>query len=109
MIDDAETLVISFASMGRVSKGVVSELRDKGYKVGLIRPFTMWPFFKEELATMVGNLRPKKIVVPEINYGQLRILVEWALKGFDVPVIGVNLVNGDLIPPEMVEEAILHA
>jgi len=34
--------------------------------------------------------------------------VEWALKGFDVPVLGVNVVNGDLIPPELIEEAILH-
>jgi 2-oxoglutarate ferredoxin oxidoreductase subunit alpha len=75
MLEDAETLVISFASMGRVSKGVVSELREQGYKVGLIRPFTMWPFFKDELSNIVSNVHPKKIVVPEINYGQLRLLV----------------------------------
>jgi len=107
-LDGAETLVISFASMGRVAKGVVVELRSQGYKVGLIRPFTMWPFFKEELRDIVNHVKPKKIVIPEINYGQLRLLVEWALKGFDVPVLGVNVVNGDLIPPELIEEAILH-
>jgi len=107
-LDGAETLVISFASMGRVAKGVVVELRSQGHKVGLIRPFTMWPFFKEELRDIVNHVKPKKIVIPEINYGQLRLLVEWALKGFDVPVLGVNVVNGDLIPPELIEEAILH-
>jgi len=68
----------------------------------------MWPFFKEELRDIVKHVKPKKIVIPEINYGQLRLLVEWALKGFDVPVLGVNVVNGDLIPPELIEEAILH-
>ncbi|NPV89107.1 2-oxoacid:acceptor oxidoreductase subunit alpha [Coprothermobacteraceae bacterium] len=108
MLDDAEVLVVSFASMGRVSKGVVKELRDRGVKVGLLTPLTMWPFFAPELRAVVDKLNPKKIVVPEINYGQLRILVEWALRGTSVPVIGVNLVNGDLIPPEMIEEAILH-
>jgi len=107
-LNDAETLVISFASMGRVAKGVVVELRSQGHKVGLVRPFTMWPFFKEELRDIVSHVKPKKIVIPEINYGQLRLLVEWALKGFDVPVLGVNVVNGDLIPPELIEEAILH-
>ncbi|MGB4305154.1 MAG: 2-oxoglutarate:acceptor oxidoreductase, partial [Coprothermobacter proteolyticus] len=95
-------------SMGRVAKGVVAELRSQGHKVGLIRPFTMWPFFKEELRDIVNHVKPKKIVIPEINYGQLRLLVEWTLKGFDVPVLGVNVVNGDLIPPELIEEAILH-
>lgn len=107
-LNDAETLVISFASMGRVAKGVVVELRSQGHKVGLVRPFTMWPFFKEELRDIVSHVKPKKIVIPEINYGQLRLLVEWALNGFDVPVMGVNVVNGDLIPPELIEEAILH-
>ena len=63
--------------MARIAKGVVNKLREKGVKVGLIRPITLWPFPNR---TFTKHLRPKaKYLVVEMSYGQMIDDVKLAL------------------------------
>lgn len=43
-VDDAEVIVAAFGTAARLSRGVIDEMREEGYKVGLIRPITVNPF-----------------------------------------------------------------
>ena len=42
--EDAELVFVAYGTMARVVKNCVNEMRAEGYKVGLIRPKTVWPY-----------------------------------------------------------------
>ncbi|MCI1780232.1 MAG: 3-methyl-2-oxobutanoate dehydrogenase subunit VorB, partial [Bacteroidales bacterium] len=42
--DDAEYLIVAYGSMSRLSESAVDIAREKGYKVGLLRPITLFPY-----------------------------------------------------------------
>jgi len=66
--DDAELVIAAYGITARVAKGAVNLAREKGMKVGLIRPITLWPFpegaFKELAASV------EKFLVVEMSNGQ---------------------------------------
>ena len=68
MTEDAELIIAAYGMTARVSKGVVNLARDKGMKVGLIRPVTLWPFPNE--AMMEAAKTAKKMLVVEMSNGQ---------------------------------------
>ncbi len=41
---DAEYIIVALGLEGRASIGACKQLREEGYKVGVIRPITAWPF-----------------------------------------------------------------
>lgn len=43
-LDDAEYVLVAYGLAGRSVVGTVEQLREAGYKVGYIRPITLWPF-----------------------------------------------------------------
>ena len=67
--EDAEYLLVSYGTTGRICKSTVLNARAKGIKLGLIRPITLWPFpdnaFKPFLSTV------KEVVTVELNTGQM--------------------------------------
>jgi pyruvate/2-oxoacid:ferredoxin oxidoreductase alpha subunit/ferredoxin len=67
--DDCEVLVVAANTPARMAKGAVQELRDKGIKVGLFRPITVWPFPVRFLMPLLEHTR--RIVVVEASNGQL--------------------------------------
>jgi len=73
-MDDAELALISFGISARSSKAAVNRARKKGYKVGLIRLKTIWPFPEEYFEKIADDI--KNFLVVEINYGQLKYEVE---------------------------------
>ena len=74
MMDDAEYALVSFGISGRGCKAAVRMARQKGYKVGLIRLRTVWPFPDEYFEKLADEI--KKFIVVEINYGQIKLEVE---------------------------------
>ena len=68
MTDDAKILLISFGIVSRVAKGAVIKARKMGFKIGLLRPITLWP----SPETIVNKLADQvdHIIVAEINNGQ---------------------------------------
>ena len=67
--DDAEVVVVAYASAARVMEGAVNRLRAEGHKVGLFRPISLYPFPKKELREFSGNGR--RIAVFELSMGQM--------------------------------------
>lgn len=67
--EDAEYLIVSYGTTGRISKSTVLNARKKGIKLGLIRPITLWPFPKKAFEPILDNI--KGIVTVELNTGQM--------------------------------------
>ena len=66
--EDAELVFVAYGTVSRIVKTTVDQMREEGYKVGLIRPKTLWPFpnkaFKE-----IPNA--KNLLVVEMSLGQM--------------------------------------
>ncbi len=69
MTDDAEIVIVAFGTLSRIAHEMVSQARAKGYKLGLFRPITLWPFAEEALRESIR--RAKGVVVLEHNAGML--------------------------------------
>lgn len=69
--EDAELLICAYGTVARICKSAISILRNKGYKVGLFRPITVWPFPEKELAAVMAQPAVKKAVAVEISAGQM--------------------------------------
>ncbi len=102
-LDDAEIGVFAYGSCARSARRAMNTAREKGIKVGLLRPKVLWPFPDKEVREMGKQVHT--IIVPEMNLGQMAHEVEWAVAG-DARVERVNLISGDPISPMMVMEKI---
>ncbi len=69
MMEDAEYCVVAFGIAARVAKNAVVSAREKGIKVGLIRPITLWPFPKKVLEQAAE--RVKGFICVELSMGQM--------------------------------------
>lgn len=56
-VDDAEYVFVGYGLSGRSCLGAVKELREEGYKVGLIRPITVWPYPEKAFREMNPNVK----------------------------------------------------
>ena len=78
MMDDAEYCVVAFGIASRVAKNAIVEARNKGIKVGMIRPITLWPF-----PTKVFEAAAEKahtFISVELSMGQMLEDVKLATK-----------------------------
>lgn len=105
-MDDAEVCVVSCGITARVSRNAILEARQKGIKVGMIRPITLWPFPKKPLAAAADKV--KSFLVVELNMGQMSEDVELATR-CKKPVYTCNRVGGMIPDPEEVLAAIEKA
>jgi 2-oxoglutarate ferredoxin oxidoreductase subunit alpha len=78
-LEDAEFVVVSFGSAGRVSLSAVRAARSEGIKVGLLRPVSLSPFPASELETLSKS--SQAFLVVEMNSGQMLDDVQRAVKG----------------------------
>ena len=77
--DDAEYLLTAFGSCARITRKAMEMARDKGYKVGLLRPQTLYPFPVEAFNKLAGQV--KGILSVEMNAGQMVEDVKLAVNG----------------------------
>jgi len=68
-IEEADYILTGYGLGARICRKAMDILRDKGYKVGLIRPITLFPF-PSKLYAEVAN-RVKGILDVEMNSGQM--------------------------------------
>ena len=102
MCDDAEYLLVGFGCMSRMAEEAMHILRNEGYKVGLFRPITLWPFPEKELREAAKNT--KRILVCELNAGQMLRDVEVAVK-FNIPCYHYGRMGGVVPDPSEIIEA----
>ena len=79
MCEDADYVITAFGTVARIAKSAINELREKGIKVGLFRPITVWPFPYAQLAEASKNA--KALLDVEANEGQMLQDVKLAING----------------------------
>ena len=99
MVSDADIVVVAFGIAARVSKNAIVEARNKGIKVGLIRPITLWPFPKDAL--LKASKTAKAFISVELNMGQMIEDVKLAIN-CSKPVYFVGRTGGMIPSPEEV-------
>ncbi len=95
---EARTAILSYGASARTARHATKQLRARGEKVSLLTVQTIWPFPEaavEELSDAV-----ERIIVPEMNLGQLALEVE-RIAGRR-KVVRVNRANGEMVTPDMV-------
>lgn len=103
MTEDADTLIVAFGSAARISMGAVDNLRQQGHKIGLLRPITLWPFPDKEIFEMASRM--KRIIVVEMNEGQMLRDVQWASQ-FRCPIDFIGHSGGIMHNPDEIVEKI---
>lgn len=69
LVEDAKLIVCAFGSVSRIVRTSIDRLRDKGKKVGLFRPITLYPFAADRLKEISESV--KDFMVVELNTGQM--------------------------------------
>ena len=88
-LSDEFTVVVCYGAAARPALGAVLRARDQGLKVGYFRLITIWPFCDERIAEIGRQV--KKILVPEMNLGQLAREID---RFVSVPVVRVSKIGG---------------
>ncbi|MGH7893789.1 MAG: 3-methyl-2-oxobutanoate dehydrogenase subunit beta, partial [Candidatus Binatia bacterium] len=91
-LDDAELVVVAFGFPGRFAKYAVRLARERGLRVGWVRPISLWPFPSEAVARAAE--RARALAVFELNAGQMIEDVELAVRG-RVPVHAIGGISHD--------------
>lgn len=78
-LEDAEIIIVSFGTAGRVALSAVRAAREQGLKVGLFRPVTVAPFPYGRVAELAS--KAKSLLVVEMNSGQMLEDVRLAVNG----------------------------
>ncbi len=102
MADDAEYLFIAYGSMSRICEAVVDQAREAGYKVGLLRPITLFPFPVKQIREFIPQL--KGILTVEMSAGQMVEDVRLAVSG-KIPVEFYGRMGGIIPAPDEVLDA----
>jgi len=68
-VDDADLVLVSYGVVSRILQSAVDYLRAQGYKVGMVRPISLWPFPKNHLHELAK--RAKRFLVVELSNGQM--------------------------------------
>jgi 2-oxoglutarate ferredoxin oxidoreductase subunit alpha len=79
MTSDARLVVIAYGTAARIAKGAVNRVRDMGYKVGLFRPITLYPFPKRLLVDLGESTQD--LFVFEMSTGQMVEDVKLSMEG----------------------------
>ena len=98
----AKTVVVSYGASARSARHAIHLARQRRHKVGLVTLLTIWPFAEDLIASLARTAR--RLIVPEMNLGQLALEVE-RIAGRH-KVVRVNRANGEMVTPKMILEAI---
>lgn len=102
MMDDANLAIFAYGSVSRSARKAVKILRERGMKVGMVRPQIIWPFPKVAVERMLDQAR--YILVPEMNVGHLRKEVERLSTHGRESIKGLNVLDSRLITADQIVE-----
>lgn len=79
-VEDADIVLVAYGISSRVAEGAVNQAREEGFRLGLIRPITLWPYPRKAFAEIPDTCRG--IITVEVNMmGQMRDDVIITVKG----------------------------
>jgi 2-oxoglutarate/2-oxoacid ferredoxin oxidoreductase subunit alpha len=70
-LDDADIIVCAYGLSSRICKKVVDVGRERGMKVGLLRPITLWPFPSKKIDELASKPETKLFMSIEMSVGQM--------------------------------------
>lgn len=100
-LEDAEVVLVAYGMMARITSSVMNKAREKGMKVGLIRPISVWPFPDE--AFEMALPQAKAFLTVEMSKGQMVEDVRLAVNG-RAPVHFYGKTGGVIPSPQEVME-----
>lgn len=103
MCDDAEYLLVAYGSSARICQKSIELAREKGIKVGMLRPITLFPFPSKEIDAFSSQV--KGILSVEMSAGQMVEDVRLAVNG-KVKVEHFGRYGGAVPSPGEVVEAL---
>ncbi len=93
-VEDAEIVLVSYGISSRIARSAVDKSREKGLKVGLLRPITLSPFPTERIKELSD--KGVSFISVEMSNGQLLADVQFAaLRKEDTYL--VNRMGGNII------------
>ncbi len=101
MIEDAEYVIVAYGTVGRIAKSVAKMARKEGYKIGVFRPITLWPFPSKRLYEIAQNV--KAFLTVEMSMGQMVEDVKLAVNGLK-PVFFYGRTGGVVPTPKEILE-----
>jgi 2-oxoglutarate ferredoxin oxidoreductase subunit alpha len=103
LTDDADVVLVAFGLSSRICQKTVDLAREKGIKVGLLRPITLYPYPWNRLNELADKVEFMMSV--EMNAGQMVQDVKLAVEG-KVPVYFKGRMGGMIPTPEDVLDEI---
>lgn len=100
---DADYLFVAFGSIARICTKAKEIAAERGIKVGIVRPITLWPFPKEAIRKAAEG--KKGILCVELNAGQMIEDVRLAVHD-SLPVEHYGRLGGIIPSPTEVVEAL---
>jgi 2-oxoglutarate ferredoxin oxidoreductase subunit alpha len=101
-----DLLVCAFGMMSRICKTAIDELAQEGYRIGLFRPITVWPFPYQ--ACKQAMQKAKRVLVLEMNMGQMVEDVQIAGQGSrEIDFFGTA--GGKVLSPDESKEKMLYS
>ena len=103
--DDAELVITAYGTPARIALTAIDVLRAEGYKVGLFRPVTIWPFPEKALHDLAAKDHVKVFLDTEMSsVGQMIDDVRLAVEG-QKPIYYTGRAGGVIPAVEEIVEA----
>ena len=102
-VEGADYLIVAFGSIARICTKAKELAAEKGIKVGIVRPITLWPFPTEAVRRAAEG--KKGVLCVELNAGQMIEDVRLAVHD-SLPVEHFGRLGGIIPSPEEVVEAL---
>ncbi|MBQ2596100.1 MAG: 3-methyl-2-oxobutanoate dehydrogenase subunit VorB [Bacteroidaceae bacterium] len=103
LTEDAEHLIVAFGSAARIAENAIETCRERGIRVGMLRPLTLWPFPTD--AIRLYSEKVKSILCIEINAGQMVEDIRLSVEG-RCPVNHYGRMGGMVPTPEELVQVI---
>jgi 2-oxoglutarate ferredoxin oxidoreductase subunit alpha len=100
-----QALIVSYGTMSRVCKTAVDRLAEKGIKVGLIRPQTLYPFPEQAVREASRRKNCRVVLSIEMSMGQMVDDVERSVQGA-CPVQWYGKCGGEVPTPEEIIDVV---
>ncbi len=102
-VEDAHLIIAAYGSIARIAKTSVELAREEGWKVGLLRPITLFPFPEQTFLQL--SKKVKLFLTVELNTGQMVEDVRLSVDR-DVQVFFYGRPPGSIPTPEDILEEI---
>ena len=95
---EAKVGIVTFGASTRSARHAIKQARTNGHQVDLLTLLTIWPFAEQQVEQLAKKV--DRILVPEMNQGQIALEVE-RLVGRD-KVVRLNTANGEMVEPDRI-------